>query len=147
MASEIIEGRVAPTEPKRVSRGYSYFDPLTITDKSGKAHELRKISAAGGVADAIRRGAEGEFHLSKYGGAKGIHGIKLKDGTKYYAKFSNVETILMIGIVAAGLVLLLVLFGVPDFPVTPLVLGPIMLFAWFVVRTGRLQHQREFDAA
>ena len=143
--SEVIEGRVAPTEPKYVSRGYARFDPLTITDSAGKAHELRKIAAAGAVADAIRRGADGQFHFSKYGGAKGIHGIKLKDGTKHYAKFSNVETILMIGVGAFAIVLLLMLAGLPDFPVTPLVLGPIMLFA--VVRNGRLQNQREFDAA
>ena len=54
MASEIIEGRVAPSEPKRSSRGYSLFDPLVITDKTGNPHEYRKVAAAGAVADGSR---------------------------------------------------------------------------------------------
>ena len=147
MASEIIEGRVAPSEPKRSSRGYSLFDPLVITDKTGNPHEYRKVAAAGAVADVLRRGGEGAFHFSKYGGAKGIHGIKLADGTKHYAKFSNVETILLIGIGAGVIALVLIVAGVPDFPVTPLVIGAIMVVAYFVVRSGRIATQRAFDAA
>ena len=60
MAAEIIEGSIAATEPVRSKRGYCLFDPLVVTDKSGKSRELRKVSAGGEVATAItprRQGA------------------------------------------------------------------------------------------
>lgn len=60
MAVEIIEGRVGPSEPMRSSRGFCLFDPLVITDASGKPRELRKLFAGGAVADHqafLREGA------------------------------------------------------------------------------------------
>jgi hypothetical protein len=37
-------------------------------------------------------------------------------------------------------------FGVEDFPLTPSILGPMLLAGWYYFRSQRLAQQREVDA-
>ena len=144
MAVEIIEGRVAPTEPKGSSRGFCLFDPLTITEASGKGRELRKVSAGGAVADAIRRGAEGRFYLGKNIGMAGIHGLRLKDGTAHYARYHNMELVLTVGAVAGLAMLLIGLVAPESFMITPVLIGAVLLVALIIVRRGRIADHQAF---
>ncbi len=145
MATEIIEGSIAPSEPVRSKRGYCLFDPLTITDKAGKAREFKKVSAGGAIAEAIRRGAKGKFYLGKNAGMAGIHGVRLDDGTTVYSKYHNFEIVLMIG-VGAGLFMLIVgLLGIEGFMITPVIIGAALLVFLIIVRTGRIADQKAFE--
>src|SRR5687768_9689373 len=145
MATEIIEGSIAPSEPVRSKRGYCLFDPLVITDKSGKSREYKKVSAGGAVAEAIRRGAKGKFYLGKNGGMAGIHGIRLDDGTSIYARYNNLELMLMIG-VGAGLFMLVVgLLGIDGFMITPVIIGAALLVFLLIVRSGRIADHKAFE--
>lgn len=143
---ETVKGRVEATVPKRVKWGYGYF-PAMVIHTAGGPREFTKVSAAGKVRELIERGGEGTFFLSKHAGVLGIHGVKLADGTKYYAHFNNLELIFIIGVVAGAGTLLLKLMGVEEAPITPIVMGTILGTAWLVIRNGRQQAKAAFDAA
>ena len=145
MATEIIEGTVAPATPLRSKRGYDVYDPLVITGADGTKRELRKTGAGGEVAAALRRGGKGRFYLSKNAGMTGIHGVRLDDGTSAYSKFHNFELIFLIGMVA-GLFMLVIGFVEPDsFMITPVVIGAALAVAYFIFRSGRIAARTEFE--
>ena len=148
MASEIIKGRVEPTKPDRVKWGYAYYKSLQIHLEGGGTRELAKVSAAGAVRDLIERGGGGEFHLSTHARALGIHGVRTADGSKQYARFSNIEVMMAIGGIVA-IVGFILRAGdiVPDFPLTPIVIGAVLGIFYFIVRAGRIANKKAFDAA
>lgn len=97
MSNEIVTGTSLAVQPRRSKRGYCLFDRVVIDEAEGKQRVLIKVSTAGEVADAIRRGGRGRTYLSTYGGQSGIHGVRLDDGTEAYARYDNVETMLLLG--------------------------------------------------
>lgn len=143
---EPVQGRVEATTPKRVKWGYAYFPQLVIHTAAGP-REFAKISAAGKVREVIERGGEGTFYLSKHAGALGVHGVKLADGSKYYAHFNNMEVIFVIAAAVAALGIMAKLAGVEGFPLTPIVIGAIFAALYPIIRNGRLQAKKAFDAA
>lgn len=146
MATEIIEGSIVATEPVRCKRGYCLFDPLTITDTSGTARSFRKISAGGAIGEAIRRGAAGRFYVGKNAGMAGVHGLRLSDGTAIYAKYSNIETILLVGALAGAFMLVIRFISPDSFMITPVVIGAALAIGWFLVRTGRIADRMAFES-
>lgn len=148
MAIEIIKGCVEPTKPDRVKWGYAYFKRLQIHVDGGGTRELLKLSAAGAVRDLIERGGVGEFHLSTHARMLGIHGVRTADGSKHYARFSNIEIFMAVGGIVA-IVGLILRAGdiVPTFPLTPIIIGAILGIFYFIVRAGRIANKTEFDAA
>ena len=147
MAVEVVEGSVEPTEPSRTKRKYALFDRVVIRQAGGEERVLARVSAAGGVADAIRRGGAGRFFLSDFGGQNGIHGVRLNDGTNAYAHYNNIELIILIG-VAAGLFFVLVgLSGADGFMITPVIVGAVMAVFYFFVRAHRVAGRTSFENA
>jgi len=145
MAVEVVEGSVEPTEPSRTKRKYALFDRVVIRQAGGQERVLARVSAAGGVADAIRRGGAGRFFLSDFGGQKGIHGVRLDDGTNAYAHYNNIELIILIGVGAGVFMALVGLSGAEGFMITPVVIGAVMaVFYWFV-RAHRVAGQRQYE--
>ena len=146
MGTEIIHGRVEPTEPDRTKWGYGYYRTMRIHEVSGKPRDLHKVSAGGAVREAIARGAEGSFHLSSHAGMRGIHGVKLADGTRHYAHFNNLEKMMMALAVIAVVLLVLFLRGM-EVPLLAVIVG--LIFAAYLpfARRGRLEAEREFHAA
>ncbi|MEO5578981.1 MAG: hypothetical protein ABIR25_08040 [Sphingomicrobium sp.] len=142
---ETVQGRVEATVPKRVKWGYAYYPMLVIHTASGP-REFAKISAAGKVREVIEHGGEGTFYLSKHTQMLGIHGVKLADESKYYAHFNNMEWMFLLGAVVAVLGIVARLAGVEGFPLTPIVIGTIFAVFYPVIRNGRLQAKRAFDA-
>ena len=146
MAVEVVEGSVEPTEPSRTKRKYALFDRVVIRQADGQERVLARVSAAGKVADAIRRGGMGRFFLSDFGGQKGIHAVRLNDGTSAYAHYNNIELIMLIGVGAGIFMLLVGLSGADGFMITPVIIGAVMaLFYWFV-RAHRVAGQRQYEA-
>ena len=147
MSNEIVSGTIAPATPKRSKRGYCLFDPLTIELGGGEQRVLRKASAAGDVADAIRRGGKGRFYLSTYGGQTGVHGVRMDDGTQAYVHYNNIEMMVLIG-VAAGLFMLVIgLAGIDGFMITPVILGAVLLGFYVFLRSNRLAAKKHYDEA
>lgn len=143
---ETVQGRVDATAPKRVKWGYGYFDRLVIHAPSGP-RAFTKLGAAGKIRELIERGGEGTFYLSKHGGALGIHGIKMADGSKHYAHFNNHEWLYLIGAALGAGVGVFKVTGSANAPLTPIVIGVILFAVWLIVRNGRLQNKKAFDEA
>ena len=145
MSNEIVTGTSLAVEPKRAKGKYCLFDRVVIDEGGGKQRVLTKASAAGEVAAAIRRGAKGRFYLSTYGGQTGIHGVRLDDGTAAYARYNNVELIVLIG-VAAGLGMLAIgLSGSDSFMITPVVIGAALLAIYAYLRSNRMAAKKQYD--
>ena len=147
MANEIISGTSRPVEPRRSKRGYCLFDEVTIKEDSGKERVIKKVCAAGDVAEAIRKGGKGKFFFSSFGGQTGVHGVHMADGTKAYKHYNNLEIMMLIGI-AIGLFFVAVgIAGMDGFMVTPVVIGAVFLVAYFFMRSHRLAAKKQYDEA
>lgn len=145
MSNEIVTGTVKPVEPRRSKRGYCMFDRVVIEQADGKQRVMDKACAAGEVAAAIRRGGTGRFYISSYGGQTGINGVRLDDGTKAYAHYNNIETLLLIGM-AIGLGFAVIgLAGIEGFMITPVVIGAAFVLLYLYVRSNRLAAQKLYD--
>jgi hypothetical protein len=147
MAVEVIEGDLHPTEPSGGMRKYKRYADLKITVPNGQVRPLGKVTAGGGMVDEIRRGGKGRYYFARADGATGLIGVRRPDGTKIYSHYQNIEPMLLIvgmlgilgGVAKYG-------FGVEEFPLTPVVLGPVLFAFWFYLRNQRLTQQREFEA-
>lgn len=145
MANEIVTGKVQPVEPRRSRRGYCMFDKVVIEEASGQQRVINKACAAGEVAAAIRRGGKGKFYVSSYGGQTGINGVRLDDGTKAYAHYNNIETMLIVGMVIGALFLVIGLAGIEGFMITPVVIGAIFVVMYLYMRSNRLSAQKLYE--
>jgi hypothetical protein len=145
MAVEILDGTIEPAEPIRDKRGYLLFDTLRFRDRKGSARELRKVCCGGEVGAAVRKGGAGRFYLSSGGGQTGIHGVRMDDGTKAYAHYTNMEMISLIGIVA-GLLLLGFSLSQGEVMWVPVLLVPFLIGVYFFLRSIRTAGKRQYDA-
>lgn len=145
MAVEILDGTIEPAEPVRSKRKYLMFDTLRFRGRDGSERQLKKICCGGEVGTAVRRGGSGRFYLSSGGGQTGIHGVRMDDGTKAYAHYNNMELVTLIGI-AAGMILLIVGIVTDEMMIIPVVIGFLLIGAYFYLRGIRLAGQKQFDA-
>ena len=145
MALEILDGTIEPAEPVRSKGRYAMFDTLRFRGRDGSERSLAKICCGGEVTAAVRRGGAGRYYLSSGGGQTGIHGVRLDDGTRAYAHYNNMELIVLIGI-AAGLILLVIGLATGDMMILPVVIGALLVVAWFFLRSIRTAGKRQYDA-
>jgi hypothetical protein len=145
MAVEILDGTIEPAEPIRDKRGYLLFDTLRFRDRKGAARELKKVCCGGDVGAAVRKGGAGRFYLSSGGGQTGIHGVRMDDGTRAYAHYTNMEMISLIGIVA-GLLLLGFSLSQGEVMWVPVLLVPFLIGVYFFLRSIRTAGKRQYDA-
>jgi hypothetical protein len=138
---EILDGTIEPAEPVRDKRGYLMFDTLRFRDRKGTARELKKVCCGGEVGAAVRKGGAGRFYLSSGGGQTGIHGVRMDDGTRAYAHYTNMEMISLIGIFA-GLLSLAYGLSQGEVMLVPLLLTPFLVGVYFFLRSIRTAGKR-----
>ncbi len=145
MAVEVFEGDLQPSEPAGGKKKYARYKTLTITLPGGQVRSFSKIAAGHGMIDEIRRGGQGRWYVAKVDGVTAFSGVRRSDGTAVYANHTNFEPVMLVvgllgclgGVVKYG-------FGVEDFPLTPVVLGPLLLGAWYYFRSKRLEAENYF---
>ncbi len=81
MAVSTVDGTIQAFDLKRKTPSHSVFRDLVIRGADGKEAKLPKSVVARKVADSIRIGASGRFYLYEAIDHKGIHGVRLADGT------------------------------------------------------------------
>ena len=145
MAVEILDGTIEPATPSRNKRGYVMFDSLRFRDRKGGERELKKVCCAGDVGTAVGKGGAGRFYLSSAGGQTGIHGVRMDDGTRAYAHYTNMEMITLIGI-AAGVAVLVFSLLQGEVMLIPLIVTPFLILIYVFLRSVRLSGKRQFDA-
>ena len=104
--------------------------------------QLKKIAC--GRIGATAQGGSGRFYMSSGGGQTGIHGVRMEDGTKAYAHYNNMELVTLIGI-AAGMILLVVGIVTGEMMIIPVVIGFLLIGAYFYLRGIRVAGQKQFD--
>ena len=145
MAVEILDGTIEPATPSRSKRGYVMFDNLRFRDRKGVEREFKKVCCAGDVGVAVGKGGPGRYYLSSGGGQTGIHGVRMDDGTKAYAHYTNMEMITLIGIVA-GVAVLLFSMSQGEVMLIPLVVTPLLVAIYFFLRSVRLSGKQQYEA-
>ncbi|HSI00708.1 MAG TPA: hypothetical protein VLA02_08910 [Reyranella sp.] len=145
MAVEILDGTIDPAEPVRAKAKYGMFSALRFRDRNGGERTLSKVCTGGELTALVRKGGTGRFYLSSGGGQTGIHGVRLDDGTSAYAHYNNMELIVMIGI-AAGAAMLVIGVVTGDILWLPVVIGVLLLGAYFFLRGIRVAGKRQYDA-
>lgn len=146
MTVEVIEGALEPAEPAGGNKKYARYRNLKIVEPNGRPRSLGKLAAGGKVIDEIRRGGEGRWYVAVSGGATAVIGVRRADGTAVYSHYMKIEPMLLVvgllgtigGVIKFG-------FGVQDFPITPVVLGPLLVMGWWWFRSQRLAQQQAFE--
>ncbi|MGZ8997605.1 MAG: hypothetical protein ACXW2T_01995, partial [Allosphingosinicella sp.] len=85
MAVSKVDGTLETFELKRETPSISIYRDLVIRHDGGGETRLNKAVAARTVADTLKSGAHGRFYLYKSIDQKGLHGVRLDDGTKVHA--------------------------------------------------------------
>lgn len=145
MAIEVVEGELQPSEPAGGNRKYARYKNLAITQAGGKVRSFAKLAAGGEMIEQIRRGGEGRWYVAKTDGVTAFVGVRRADGTAVYAKHTNFEPVMLVvgllgllgGVAKFG-------FGLEEFPLTPAVLGPLLLLGWWYFRSQRIAQENYF---
>lgn len=146
MAVEVIEGTLEPAQPPKLKRGYARYPALRFTLPGGTVRTVDKVAAGGVVVGEVARGGPGRYFLARADGANALIGVRRADGAAHYAHYQNAEPIVLIGGIIGILVGIARFTVVPDLPLTPAVLGPLLLLGWLYLRNQRLGQRRFFDA-
>lgn len=147
MAVEFIEGTLQTTQVKSRKRGYAVFAPLTITTADGQERSFAKVATGEPVTSEVIKGGAGRFCIIDADGAKGLIGIRRPDGTRHYGHFSNFAPILLVvgvlgilgGVAKFG-------FGLSDFPLLPVILGPLLFIAGLYLNQQKSAGRKAFEA-
>lgn len=145
MAVEVVEGALQPSEPAGGRKKYAWYKGLAISEPGGQVRSFGKLAAGGAMIEEIRRGGEGRWYVATSGGATALIGVRRADGTAVYAHYQNIEpVILVVGLLGVLGGVLKFGLGVEDFPLTPVVLGPLLLLGWWYFRSQRLAQENYF---
>lgn len=146
MSVSVIDGKVieAPITVRR--KMIVRYGHIAFERRDGRTERIGKVVAAGGMAEVVAPGAEGRFYLYEVLGGKGIHGVRLADGTERYAYPGN--NLWVFGILAlvslAWMTFLLLAEG--DFPLAVLLALGIGALGFALVQSNRAAARRQFES-
>lgn len=148
MALETVEGTLDPGQPKRVKRGYALFPELTLTTPTGERRSFVKVATGEPVTAHVLKGGPGHYSFTRTGGALALVGVRRPDGESAFGWFTNVMTMLLV-VGTLGTLFGIVRFALAsqEMPVTPGVLGPILLGLGFYMRHQKEAARRAFEAS
>lgn len=115
MGVSTIEGTLTAAEIMRSSKGFTVFKSLTFNVDGGGTARLKNQFAQDDLAASLRPGAHGRFYLFDAAGVKGVHGVRLDDGTARQA-FPDPNKRLYIVMPPLALLGIAVALFVPDAP-------------------------------
>lgn len=147
MAVEFVDGTIAPTEPKRIKRGYGQFPELVLITSSGERRTLNKVFTGPQVTDEVRRGGAGRFCFDRVDGAIALVGVRRPDGTKVFSWHTNVHRLsLFVGILGTFMAVLRFGFGVTEVPLLAWIFGPPLLALAFYMERRKQTARAAFEA-
>lgn len=149
MGVSIIDGTLTAAEILRSRKGFTIFKSLTFRIDGGTDAMVKNQFAKDDLAASLRPGARGRFYLFDAAGVKGVHGVRLEDGTVRQAfpdpnkqLYLVMPPLALLGIAAALLV--------PDAPGLVAVgatLGLILMsFALILTRQAKRDALAQFES-
>ena len=146
MGIEIVEGVLDPAQPKRIKRGYALFPELAITTPSGERRAFAKVATGEPVTSEVLAGGAGRFCFQRSGGALGLVGVRRPDGQAAFGYFTNIVGILtVVGVLGTLFTVARFGFAVEGLPLTPAVLGPLLLAGAWYINSQKQAARRAFE--
>lgn len=147
MTTAIIDGTLIDSEVGRSRPNkFTIFKSLTFQRNDGSTEVLKRQVVNAEIAEKLKPGASGRFYTFKALDMKGVHGIRLKDGTtlhKYHG--ANLMLFPVLGAINLAWIILMIITrdSVPMLGV--FVLG-LAIVGYFVTRKSIMETKRQFDA-
>lgn len=145
MSVHVIEGKVVEAPVKFSRRGIVRFEHLTLARTDGQTERIAKPVTTAELAEAIVPGAEGRFYLYKVLDVRGIHGVRLADGTALYAYPGQNVRIFLLVVVMSLAWLALRFFDRGDLPILGLILFAFGAVGYFLTHSNRAETLRQFE--
>jgi hypothetical protein len=145
MSVSQVDGKILAAPVKFNRRGVVRFDHIELERPDGRTERIAKPVAASEVAELIAPGAEGRFYLYKVLDVKGVHGIRLADGTERYAYPGKNAGIFLVLIAVSVAWLALRIFDRGDVPLLGVRLLGLGIAGYFMTRSSRTASRAQFD--
>lgn len=145
MSVSHVDGKVLAAPVKFNRKGVVRFDHIELERPDGRTERIGKPVVAAEVAELIAPGAEGRFYAYKVLDVKGIHGVRLADGTERYAYPGNNAVIFLVVLVISVAWLALRIFDRGDVPLLGVLMFVLGAVGFFFTRSNRAETKRQFD--
>ena len=145
MSVSQIDGKVLTAPIKFNRRGVVRFDHIELERSDGRTERIAKPVATAEIAERIAPGAEGRFYLYKVLDVKGVHGVRLADGTERYAYPGKNAGIFLGVIVMSFAWMALRIFDRGDVPLLGVLLLGFGIAGYFMTRSSRSASRAQFD--
>lgn len=146
MAHEVIDGTIRGLKAKRMTRRRCSVDSVCFRVADGSDRTLRNLVVAREIAEAMAPGLTGRFYIHCVPGAKGVYGIRCRDGRAIFAFPGAARTLLAAsGIAALAAVTGAILLSSPGLcalATSAIVAGPIVAGV-HVRRAARRQFEHD----
>ena len=146
MSVSVIDGKVVEAPVRSRRKALVRFDHIVFELPDGRTERVAKPVSMDEVAQGITPGAEGRFYLFKTIDVRGVHGVRLADGTKSFAYPRNNLIAFGISIPVALAWIAVRVFGSGDVPLLGVFLLGLGVVGFSLTWTSRAQAQRQFEA-
>lgn len=149
MGVSTIEGTLTVAEIMRSSKGFTIFKSLTFSVDGGGTATLKNQFAQDDLAALLRPGARGRFYLFDAAGVKGVHGVRLDDGTARQAFPDPNKRLYLVTPPLALLGIAIVVFvpGAPGLVAVGATLGFILIsLALILTRQAKREALAQFES-
>jgi hypothetical protein len=145
MSVNFIDGTVIEAPVKVRRKPFVRYDRIVFARPDGGTQRVDKLTAASAIAAVIVPGAQGRFYLYKTIDMKGIHGVRLADGTTLHAYPGNNEWIfgILLAVNVAWIAVRLALDG--SVPILALLMIALGITGLVLTRSSRAETRRQFD--
>jgi hypothetical protein len=146
MSVDFIDGTVVEAPVKIRRKPFVRYDHIVFARPDGGTQRIDNPIAASAIAAAIVPGAQGRFYLYKTIDMKGIHGVRLADGTALHAYPGNNEWIfgILLAVNIAWIAMRLARDG--SVPILALLMIALGVTGLVLTRSSRAETRRQFDS-
>lgn len=146
MAVSTIDGTLERVEGARQYRKVTRFKTLVFREASGESRTIKNALAAGDVVAELREGNRGRFYTFTALDVKGIHGVRIADGTAHFAfPGSNAKLFLTLVIISSIVLVGRLVIG-DGMPVFQLLLTVFLGIGWYFTQKSEREARVQFDA-
>jgi hypothetical protein len=146
MSVSMIEGTVIDAELKARRGKVARYSHIVIARADGGTQRLDRQILAAAIADHIVPGAKGRFYRFRTIDLKGIHAIRLADGTALYAFPGNNEPVFVILMIVNLAWIALLATTEARVPFLGVLLLGLGIFGFVATRRSRAETRNQFDA-
>jgi hypothetical protein len=100
MGVSVIDGTVVDAQLKRRSGKFNLYKSIAFRTADGGSKTIKNLVLLDSLAHVVTPGASGRFYLHTLVDSRGMHGFRGTDGTEVSGFPRNLETALLIGLVA-----------------------------------------------